>query len=94
MLTIEEARVIGFERCVDEIGKDLMRQHIDTSTSSYGEYDGIVHCFVGMNDYPDSLCYNGELILSNVSKFPYEASCDVNMEDGTVSNVNVIKPNK
>lgn len=82
MLTALEARKIGIKACIDKIGFEFCMQHKDTSTTAYGENEGIMYCFVGVNDKPDNP--NSRLILSDVKGFPYCASCNVNMSNGKI----------
>ena len=85
MLTFNEAKKIGVNACIDKIGREFVAEHRDTSSVAYGENKGKVFCFVGVNDKPDNLPQNPtELMLDGGEKFPYSASCNVCMLNGTV----------
>ena len=87
MLTVEQAKKIGIRACIDKIGYEFCRKHNDNSTSSYGEVDGIMKCFVGVSDQPAGE-YDIEkvdhLILTSGKKWPYYAHCKVDMTSGVI----------
>lgn len=87
MLSIQEAKIIGINACIDKIGRRLCEQYASNSTSAYGESNGKVSCFVGINDEPapdfDITSVN-ELILSEPNDWKYSAECLVNLEDGKI----------
>lgn len=87
MLTFEEAKKIGIRACVDKIGYEFCRAHNDNSTSSYGEVDGIMKCFVGVSDKPSPECDINKvdhLILTSGKKWPYYAHSYVDMSTGEI----------
>lgn len=95
MLDITTAKKIGFEFCVNALGVDFVNAHRETSTFGFGEDDGYVFCFVGVDDVPRLLPnLAGGLLLDSVSKFPYHASCAVDLEDGEVMTLECIAPRK
>ena len=89
MLTVDAAKKIGLNACINKLGRDFVLAHKDTSTSAYGEADGTVFCFVGVDTHQAPY---GRLILDNRSKFPYRASCHVNLETGMTQFVECIVP--
>lgn len=89
MLTVDVARKIGLNACIDKLGRDSVLAHKDTSTSAYGETDDAVFCFVGVDTH--SRPY-GRLVLDNHSKFPYRVSCHVNLATGTTEFVECVIP--
>lgn len=87
MLTAEEAKKIGIRACVDKIGYDFCKQHADTTVCSYGEEDGKMTCYVGVNDKPDQPCDISQMtsiILDDAEYMPYYANAEVDMQDGQV----------
>ncbi len=85
MLNVETARKIGINACIDKLGRDFVLAHKDLATSAYGESGDGVFCFVGVAKGCDSKNSDGVLILDSHSKFPYRASCNVSLFDGTPS---------
>ena len=76
MLTVKEAARIGINACIDKIGRDFVLAHRDNGTSAYGENDGSVYCYVGVDDKPwVPPDISKGLVLDSESKFPYHASC-------------------
>ena len=87
MISIEEARNIGINACIDKIGRDLCKQYADNATSAYGEHDNIVDCFVGLNDehaQEIDLDNISELVLSEEKQWKYSAECSVSLENGQI----------
>lgn len=85
MLTFEEAKKIGINACIDKLGRDFVRENRDNGVSSYGEDEGLVYCYIGLDDKPFVSKYPGQLVLDSESKFPYYAECYVDPKDGTVT---------
>lgn len=87
MLTFEEAKKIGINACIDKIGRDFVKTYRDSGCSCYGEDDGIVYCFVGVDDRPCAVDFSGPIVLddSDEAQFRYFAECEVRMEDGSVT---------
>lgn len=85
MLTVKEAARIGINACIDKIGRDFVLANRDNGTSAYGENDGLVFCYVGVDDKPYVPENPDILILDNVSRFPYHASCNVSLTDGATT---------
>ena len=50
MLSVEAARKIGINACIDKLGREFVLAHRDRATSAYGESDEGVFCFVGVDD--------------------------------------------
>ena len=92
MLTLNVAKKIGINTCIDKLGHDFVLAHRDTSSSAYGEIEDEVFCFVGVDDRPVSLEPSDVLTLSNDSAFPYRASCNVSLFDGTVTFTECVLP--
>ena len=92
MLSFNEARKIGLNACVDWIGRDFVYAHRDSASSAYGEVEGGVYCFVGVDGAPRPLRDDNVLILDSVSKFPYRASCTVDQSNGTWTFLERVRP--
>ncbi|MBE5952123.1 MAG: hypothetical protein E7260_11140 [Lachnospiraceae bacterium] len=85
MLTAEEAKRIGIRACIDKIGYEFCKKHADLGVCSCGENDGIMECYVGVDDRPEpEEKETGYLLIDDEEFAPYYASCNVNMEDGSV----------
>ena len=87
MLTMEEAKKIGISACIDKIGYEFCKAHPDNGVSAYGAStrEGYVYCFVGVSDQPEpTYDENHEWLLTHDNTWPFYASCDVNLEDGSV----------
>ena len=83
MITVEEAKRIGIEACINEIGRNLVLTHQDKATMACGVIENSVYCFVGV-DMEDRREKSVDLILDSISKFTYQASCKVSLIDGDV----------
>lgn len=96
MLTMENARNLGVNACIDRIGRDFVMKHRSSSTASYTtEADelGNVFCFVGVDDNPPKRNSDPDvLILDREKKYPYYASCNVNLETERISFVDLEIP--
>lgn len=92
MLSVEAARKLGINACIDKLGRDFVKMHRDSSTSAYGECDGGVFCFVGVDNSPERSEGNDTLILDGSSVFPYRVSCNVGLEDGRLSFIECVLP--
>lgn len=84
MLTAIEARKIGIRACIEKIGYDFCMANEGNSVTGYGEDDGKMFCFVGINNNPRKNDNPDVLILSSLKGFPYYASCNVYMDDGRI----------
>lgn len=86
MLTMIEAKKKGMKACIEKLGYEFCKKHADNSTTAYGEDDGFVFCYVGVDDSPapDYSIDKPVWVLSEENKFPYSASCNVSMEDGRI----------
>ena len=92
MLSIETARKIGINACIDRLGRDFVMAHKDCATSAYGENDDGVFCFVGVDDRHISQDNASTLVLDSHSEFPYRASCSVSLLDGTLNFIECVIP--
>lgn len=87
MLTVEEAKKIGIKACIDKIGYEFCKAHPDNGVSAYGDSteEGCLYCFVGVSDQPESpYSDDQELVLTQGNDWPFYASCDVCLEDGSI----------
>lgn len=88
MLSIAEARKIGVVACIKEIGYDFCKKHADNATSAYGEDNGIVNCFVGVNNYPARKIDLAKIEVLRLSDrkndWKYYAQCLVRRETGEI----------
>ena len=96
MLTYEAAKKIGIDACVEKLGKDFVRLHKDTSCAGYGNADDHAFCYVGVDDRPEPVWNDSEVILdgSPSSKFPYLSSCNVWYSDGKIEFLDHIVPDQ
>lgn len=92
MLSIEAARKIGINACIDKLGRDFVLKHREFATSAYGENDDGVFCFVGVDDSCRVPENNGTLVLDSHSEFPYRASCTIALTDGTPHFIECVVP--
>ena len=94
MLTVEAARKVGINACIDKIGRDFVQKYKDSSVYAYGdvESEGSVFCFVGVDDSPQAPAQEGVLELDSQSKFPYRASCIVSLANGVATFKECVKP--
>ena len=67
MLTLNEARMIGKNACIEKIGKEFYEKYKETSTTAYGDFieDGVVFCYVGVDDRPINMEASEVLVLSS-----------------------------
>ena len=91
MLTVIEAKDIGLKACVKELGKDFVKENAGKGSAGYGKHDNHVFCFVGVD--PESVTRSEGLLLDSVP-FPYRASCNVSLVDGSVEFVEIVMPEK
>ena len=94
MLTVEAARKIGIDACIDKIGRDFVRANKDSAVFAWGggEAENSVYCYVGVDDKPIPPNPPGVLILDNTSKFPYSASCFASRTDGAIKFIECVLP--
>ena len=94
MLTIKEAARIGINACIDKIGREFVLANRGNGTSGYGEIEEehCVYCYVGVDDKPYTSTHPGVLVLDSESKFPYYASCNVSLTDGTTTFIDYALP--
>lgn len=84
MLTETEARKKGIRACMEKIGFDFCMLNEENSATAYGEDNGKMFCFVGINNNPKKNSNPDILMLSDLKGFPYYASCNVDMSDGNI----------
>lgn len=92
MLTMEAAKKIGINACIDRLGRDFVQAHRNSAASAYSETDDGVFCFVGVDDNPGSRGSSDTLVLDSKSVFPYRVSCTVALEDGVPAFVDCVLP--
>lgn len=86
MLTAEEAKKIGLRACIDKIGYEFCKKHEDTAVCAYGEDNGVMECYVGVDDQPDDFdAETSPLILDDTRLSPYYARCHVSLSDEEIS---------
>lgn len=92
MLSVEAAKKIGLNACIEKLGRDFVLAHKEYATSAYGESDDGVFCFVGVDDGRKSQNSDHLLILDSRSEFPYRASCHISLADGTPRFIECVIP--
>ena len=90
MITFEEAKKIGIDACVEKIGNTLVETNKERATFGCGQHGEAVFCFVGVDTENRDLSQG--LLLDSTSKFPYMASCNVSLIDGTVEFLDCVVP--
>lgn len=95
MLNVDEAKKMGINACIEKLGIEFCKKHADNATSSYGEDNGIMNCFVGVDDSPApdyDISNATELVLTSMEEWPYYASCNVNMQNGEIEFLRCVLP--
>ena len=92
MLSIAAAKKIGINACINKLGREFVLAHRNSSTSAFGENDGGVFCFVGIDDNPRPIHFDGTLTLDSASHFPYFASCIVDLSSGATDCLECVIP--
>lgn len=95
MLSAGEAKEIGINACIEKLGIEFCKKHSDNATSAYGEDNGIMNCFVGIDDSPApdyDISNVKELVLTSMEEWPYYASCNVNMTNGKIEFLRCVLP--
>ena len=92
MLSVEAAKKIGINACIEKLGREFVLAHKEYATSAYGESDDGVFCFVGVDDGCKSQNSDRVLILDSHSEFPYRASCNISLADGTTRFIECVLP--
>lgn len=92
MLDDKVARKIGINACIDKLGREFVLAHKERATAAYGKNESGVFCFVGVGDGSAFENNDNALILDSCSAFPYRASCNVSLCDGTVSFIECVLP--
>ena len=73
---------IGFDACINAIGKDFAIANKDNMVYSYGKTDLGLYCFLGISE---SECQSDGLCLrSCIDEWDYYASCYVKDNDDVV----------
>lgn len=83
MLSIEEARKIAINACIDKLGKDFVEKYKDSSVFAIGVWDGQVYCYIGVNS--KNIEINPKRLLLDEEKFENSISCLVDLETGNIS---------
>jgi len=78
-MNILEARKIGKEACINKLGKIAITNR-KYSTFAYGETPEGYYCFYGVDNKRKP---SSDLKLTS-NKFPYYASCYVNLDSGDI----------
>ena len=54
MLTCDEARALGRNACIQKIGIEFYEKYRTSATIAYGDFseEGVVFCYVGVDDQP------------------------------------------
>ena len=91
MLTVDEAKKIGFSTCIDVLGYEFCKLHCDNSVKAFSVENMVLNCFVGVNDTP---MIEDDFKLTSCKKWPYAARCEVSLTDGTVEITENRKPDK
>ena len=94
MLSVEAAKKIGINACIEKLGREFVLAHKEYATSAYGESDDGVFCFVGVDDSCKSRNSDRVLILDSHSEFPYRASCNISLTDGTPHFIECVVPSQ
>lgn len=98
MLTEKEAKKIGIRACIEKLGSEFCKEYANSATSCWGmEDDNTMYCYVGVSTDPEpdyDLDKVTELTLDAKGKFPYSANCLVNMENGNITFLQLIKNGK
>lgn len=94
MLSFDTARKIGINACINKLGREFVLAHRDNASSAWGndEMDGGMYCYVGVSDVPPPETEPGVLVLDSETKFPYHASCIVNLESGALTFLEAVCP--
>lgn len=93
MLSINDAKRIGINACIDKLGRDFVEDRQEYGTSGYGECEEGVYCFVAVDDSPYKSQYkDGQIVLDSITSFSYSAKCVVSLEDGKVNFIECVLP--
>lgn len=97
MITKKEAKKLGISACIEKLGYDFCTKYAGNSTSCWGMKDEkTMYCYIGVNTEPEP-DYDIEkievLTLDLKGKFPYSASCLVNMENSEITFLKIVKNN-
>ncbi len=92
MLTVETAKKLGINACIDELGRSFVDAHEEMSTYGYGETEDGVYCVVCVDDSPLPELEPGVLQLDGGQPPKYRASCIVNLESGALTFMEVVRP--
>lgn len=92
MFTVIEAKEIGIKACIEKLGKEFVKENAGRGSAGYGKHDNSVFCFIGVD--PDSTTRSEGRILLDSVPFPYRASCNVSLVDGSVEFVEHVVPEK
>ena len=89
MLTCSEAKVIGRNACIQKLGVSFYEKYRASATVAYGDFsdEGVVFCYVGVDDQQMDMAPSEPLILSNEAyknPIPFFASCNVVLENGEI----------
>ena len=86
MLTLNKAKSIGMQTCIDALGRSFVKQYKDSLVTAFGEDENVVYCFLGISTKPFNDSDPNVLTLSK-NDWEYSSSCDVSLTDGAISNL-------
>ncbi len=87
MLSIESAKKIGIDRCIDALGRDFCIRHQSNALSGFEEpHNNILRCFVTIDDeeIQEAHYVGGE-------PMKYKAIVDVDIETGETTLIEIHK---
>lgn len=93
MLSVDDAKRIGINACIDKLGRSFVTDRQEYGTSGYGECEEGVYCFVAVDDGPHKSKYkDGQIVLDSITNFSYSAKCIVSLENGAVNFMECVLP--
>ena len=94
MINYSEAKKMGIDACVNQLGRDFVKKHRENAVSAYGDEEDHAYCFVGVNDKPSEKWDGGDVILDGGSGtgWPDQASCNVWYSDGRIEFFDCVLP--
>ena len=95
MLTHEEAKTKGINACIDKLGRDFFNENKKEGKccTAHGEHDGKMFCYVGVDHVITEEDFKRPMLTSK-PKAEYRVSCDVDMQTGEITFIEVILPKR